>query len=137
MWYHIPNDNPNMKEGSVMGEKKDKMKLTVDQAEQVTGGTGKSDEAYENIYNHFIGFTEGRQVIDDAYNQIDVNHIGSEPELMQAPQGPLEGLQAILGSGFAPGPTPVPGLLSAGGPSLDEPPPESFDSPPSETIYRR
>ena len=112
------------------------MKLTVDQAEQVTGGTGKSDEAYENIHNHFIGFTEGRQVINDTYNQIDVDHIGSEPELMQAPQGPLEGLQSILGSGFAPGPTPQPGLLSAGGPSLDEPPPESFDSPPSETIYR-
>ena len=34
-----------MKEGSVMGEKTNKMKLTVDQTEQVTGGTGKSDEA--------------------------------------------------------------------------------------------
>ncbi len=119
-----------------MGEKTDKMKLTADQAEQVTGGTGKEDEAFENIHNHFIGFTEGRQVIDDAYNQIDVNHIGSEPELMMAP-GPLEGLQSILGSGLAPGPTPEPGLLSAGGPSVGDPPPESFDSPPSETIYRR
>ena len=120
-----------------MGEKKRKMELTDEQMAQVTGGTGKSDEAFENNYNHFIGFTEGRQVIDDTYNQIDVDHIGSEPELMQAPQGPLEGLQSILGSGFAPGPTPEPGLLAAGGPSVDEPPPESFDGPPSETIYRR
>lgn len=98
-----------------MDKKLDERLLTDEQLKQVTGGTGTSDEAYENTYNHFIGFTEGRQVINDAYSQIDLDHIGSQSELMQAPQGPLEGLQALLGSGLAPSPAPEPGLLSAGG----------------------
>ena len=98
-----------MKEGSAMGEKTDKMKLPVEQAEQVTGGTGKSDDTYDDFRQHFIGFSEGSQSIDDAYNQLDTGHIGSEPELLHAPQGPLEGLQALLGSGLAPSPAPEPG----------------------------
>ena len=92
-----------------MDEKANKAKLTVEQAEQVTGGTGKPDDTYDDFRQHFIGFGEGGQNIEDTYNQLDTGHIGSEPELNHAPQGPLEGLQALLGSGLAPSPAPEPG----------------------------
>ena len=112
-----------------MGEKKNKMKLTVDQAEQVTGGTGEADDTYDGFRQHFIGFGEGGQNIEDTYNQLDADHIGNVPELSHAPQGPLEGLQALLGSGLAPGPTPESGYdssgaSSAGGLPFGAPPPE-------------
>ena len=112
-----------------MGEKTKKMKLTVDQAEQVTGGTGEPDDTYDGFRQHFIGFGEGGQSIEDTYNQLDADHIGSVPELCHAPQGPLEGLQALLGSGLAPGPVPEsafnsPGASDAGRPPFGAPPPE-------------
>ena len=112
-----------------MGDKTNKMKLTVEQAEKVTGGVGNPDDTYDSFRQHIIGFGEGGQNIEDAYNQLDAAHIGNEPELMHAPQGPLEGLQALLGSGLAPGPMPESGYSSsgasyAGGPPFGAPPPE-------------
>ena len=118
-----------MKEGPVMGERIKKMELTDEQMAQVTGGTGEADDTYDGFRQHFIGFGEGGQNIEDTYNQLDADHIGNIPELSHAPQGPLEGLQALLGSGLAPGPTPESGYdssgaSSAGGLPFGAPPPE-------------
>ena len=99
-----------------MDEKADKTMLTDEQLDQVVGGTGKSDEAYENIHRHFIAFTEGKQIIKETYSQLDVGHVGDENNPLQAPQSPLEGLQVKLGSGSG----PVPVLESA---SQDSEPP--------------
>ena len=112
-----------------MGEKKNKMELTAEQAEQVTGGTGEADDTYDGFRQHFIGFGESGQNIDDTYNQLDADHIGNIPELNHAPQGPLEGLQALLGSGLAPGPVPESGYSSSGASSAGGPP---FGAPPPE-----
>ena len=92
-----------------MSEKKDKTELTDDQLTGVTGGTGTTDDTYDDFRQHTIDTGEGDQRNEDCYDQLDNEHIGGVPVLSHASQTSPAGLQPSLGNGLAPSPAPEPG----------------------------
>ena len=118
-----------------MNNKTNKMELTDELAAKVTGGTGKAEEVRSKFQKQVAEVVESSQIVVDSYQAMDARRIGNEPQLLQAPQGSLEGLQRLMASESVPSSGPAPGLIppdasSSGEPPIGGPPPEAFGGPP-------
>ena len=122
-----------------MNKKTNRMELTDELAAKVTGGTGKAEEVRNKFQKQVAEVVEGSQIVVESYQAMDARRIGNEPQLLQAPQGSLEGLQKLMVSESVPGSGPAPGLVppgasDSGAPPVGGPPPEAFGGPPPESF---